>query len=113
MSALKRIERTAARITARLDGRALKRVEEFANGYDIVAKAYARGTVYEIIELDARDLRAILALAKEAAELKRRIKLARRLLSPLGKRYGNPVDVPRWAIDRALDLRKPLKRGRR
>jgi hypothetical protein len=96
---LKRIERTAARITARLDGRALKRVEAWLDD---------KG------RFSSEDIEAVLALAKEAAELKRRIKLARRLLSPLGKRYGNPVDVPRWAIDRALDLRKPLpKRGRR
>src|SRR6185436_9025455 len=40
-----------------------------------------------------RDLRAVLALAKQAVELKRRVRLARRLLSPLGKRYGEPADV--------------------
>lgn len=52
-------------------------------------------------------------LRAENAALKKRIRLARRLLSPLGKRYGEPADVPLWDVDAVLDLRRPLPKARK
>lgn len=63
-AALKRIQASHDRISSRLDGRALKRVEAWLTGNNRL--------------VPYRDLRDVLALAKEAAEHERRIRLARR-----------------------------------
>jgi len=69
---------------------------------------------------DTDDLRAVLKLAREAAELRRRVRLARREATetpPFGLRGTSDLDDAlnsRERIAKLLDLRKPLpKRGRR
>lgn len=54
--------------------------------------------------------RAVKKLRTKLADRERRIRLARRLLSPLN---GDPAEVPLWDVDRTLDLRKPLSKGGR
>ncbi len=68
---------------------------------------------YEEVDLDraqvafTRDLRSVLALAKQAVELKQRIRLARLELTDAPMVYTRHIDD-------LLDLRKPLpKRGRK
>lgn len=83
---------------------AIERVERFLvraekNPYGAAGHVL---TTYTSDRLDILDLRAVLRLAKQAAELKRRVRLALKR-DRLGPGFAREV----------LDLRKPLPRGRR
>lgn len=75
---------------------ALKRVAQLVAGATPVASA--------VIKVQYADLRVVLALAKRAGELKRRIRLAR------AAARGQMVSTSLWEL---LDLRKPLPKSRR
>lgn len=105
--------------------KALKRVEIFAaplatfgpDRLDRCIRVYVSG---EGVSVD--DLRTVLALAKEAGELKRRVRLARSILrgdhsGDAADHYGDDADdtaeCDECAAVAVLDLRKPLPKRRR
>lgn len=91
---------------------ALKRVERWltAGGFDDHARGLYEGGMF------ALDVRALLALAKQAVELKRRIRLAREVFNQphmlLATGLKGKGTWSEQTLHDLLDLRKPLPKGR-
>ena len=88
-----------------MSARAMRRVERFI-------KEHEREPNYQTAayrSFSTADLRAVLKLAREAAELRRRLRLARDVFT--GKRAvydGDSLDTRDAGLADLLDLRKPL-----
>lgn len=96
---------------------ALKRVEAFMREFDTPAHGRDRERIFSInlADLLVADLRAVLALAKQADDLKRRLRLARDVFEGRRAVYdGDALDTRDAGLADLLDLRKPLpKKARR
>jgi hypothetical protein len=97
---------------------ALKRVEAFCDSGWFTKDSSAIWEIREGVRLNVQDLFAVLALAKSADELKRRVRLAEKRITDVsmfaaGLRLSNiEAQIIGEQLDDLLDLRKPLPKAR-